>query len=251
MITITKNEREFDCAAAWRVIGQILNKPESVIGLSTGRTTGNLHRLIGEIYTQYPFDVASTTFFGLDEVTNVPREYVGACYTMLKTELMDTLGIREENFLMLPTVSDNFAKACKDFQQEIANRGGIDLLILGLGENGHLGFNQPGNPFNMETWVTSMHADLEVRIRRETNTPPEKELGGITLGVKNIMQARKIVLVAKGTNKTDIVKEMLEGPITTDVPASILQLHPNCEFLLDSAAAAKLSHSYRLLTTAY
>ena len=241
MITVTKNEKEFDCTAAWRVIGQILNKPESVIGLSTGRTTGNLHRLIGEIYSQYPFKVDSATFLGLDEVTNVPREYAGACYTMLKTELMDALGVREENFLMLPTVSDDFEKACKDFQQEIARRGGIDLLILGLGENGHLGFNQPGNPFDTETWVTDMHAELEVRIRKETNTPPEKKLGGITLGIKNIMQTRRIVLVAKGANKTDIVKEMLEGPVTTDVPASIRQLHPNCEFLLDGEAAAKLS----------
>ena len=145
-ITIAKSEKEFDCIAAWRIIGEILNKPESVIGLSTGRTTGNLHRLVGEIYSRYPFDVSSVTFFGLDEVTNVPREYAGACYTMLKTELIDTLGIQEDNFLMLPTVSDDFDKACKLFQQEIESRGGIDLLILGLGENGHLGFNQPGSP---------------------------------------------------------------------------------------------------------
>ena len=110
-ITITKNEKEFDCTAAWRIIGQILNKPESVIGLSTGRTTGNLHRLVGGIYTKYPFKVDTVTFFGLDEVTNVPREYAGACYTMLKTELMDTLGIKEENFLMLPTISDDFGQS--------------------------------------------------------------------------------------------------------------------------------------------
>lgn len=241
-ITVANSEREFDCTAAWRIIGEILNKPESVIGLSTGRTTGNLHRLIGNIYSEYPFNVASTTFFGLDEVTNVPREYAGACYTMLKTELMDALGVKEKNFLMLPTISDDFDKACKDFQQEIDNRGGIDLLILGLGENGHLGFNQPQSPFEGEAWVTKMNVELETRIRRETNTPTDVELGGATLGIKNIMQARKIVLVAKGANKADIVKQMLEGPVTTDIPASILQLHPNCEFLLDSVAASKLSH---------
>ena len=73
-ITIAKSEKEFDCIAAWRIIGEILNKPESVIGLSTGRTTGNLHRLVGEIYSRYPFDVSSVTFFGLDEVTNVLRD---------------------------------------------------------------------------------------------------------------------------------------------------------------------------------
>lgn len=241
MITITQNEKEFDCTAAWRVIGQLLNKPESVIGLSTGRTTGNLHRLIGEIYTRYPFDVRSATFFGLDEVTNVPRDYAGACYTMLKTELIDALHIREENFLMLPTVSADFAKACRDFRQELARRGGIDLLMLGLGENGHLGFNQPGSPLDGEAWVTRMNAELETRIRRETNTPAEKELGGVTLGIKDIMHARRIVLVAKGSNKAAIVREMLQGPVTTDVPASVLQLHPHCEFLLDSAAAARLT----------
>lgn len=239
-ITITKNEREFDCTAAWRIISEMLNNPSSVIGLSTGRTTGNLHRLVGEIYTQYPFDASKVTFFGLDEVVGVPREYFGACYTMLRTELMDALGIAEENFLMLPTECDDFAKACRDFQGEIARRGGIDLLILGLGENGHLGFNQPGSPFEGEAWVTQMNVELEERIRRETNTPPEKELGGATLGIKDIMQARKIVLVAKGANKADIVKKMLTGTITPDVPATILQLHPNCEFLLDEASAARL-----------
>ena len=239
-ITVTKQEKEFDCTAAWRIIGQILHKPESVIGLSTGRTTGNLHRLVGEIYTNYPFKVDSVTFFGLDEETNVPREYAGACYTMLKTELMDTLGIKEEHFLMLPTISDDFEKACRDFQQEIANRGGIDLLILGLGENGHLGFNQPESPFGGETWVTRMNVELEERIRRETGTPPDKALGGATLGIKNMMQARRIVLVAKGKNKAAIVKQMLEGPVTTAVPASILQPHPDVTIVLDEDAASLL-----------
>ena len=239
-ITITKQEKEFDCTAAWRIIGQILYKPESVIGLSTGRTTGNLHRLVGEIYTNYPFKVDAVTFFGLDEVTNVPREYAGACYTMLKTELMDTLGIKEEHFLMLPTISDDFEKACRDFQQEIANRGGIDLLILGLGENGHLGFNQPESPFGGETWVTRMNVELEERIRRETGTPADKALGGATLGIKNMMQARRIVLVAKGKNKAAIVKRMLEGPVTTAVPASILQLHPDVTLVADEAALSRL-----------
>ena len=154
---------------------------------------------------------------------------------------MDTLGIKEEHFLMLPTISDDFEKACRDFQQEIANRGGIDLLILGLGENGHLGFNQPESPFGGETWVTRMNVELEERIRRETGTPPDKALGGATLGIKNMMQARRIVLVAKGKNKAAIVKQMLQGPVTTEVPASILQLHPHCEFLLDKAAASLLT----------
>lgn len=240
-ITIANSEREFDCTAAWRVIGQMLARPASVIGLSTGRTTGNMHRLIAEIHKQYPFPVGKTTFFGLDEVTGVSRYYSGACYTMLKTELIDALGVDDDHFLMLPTQCDDFSRACADFRQEIARRGGIDLLILGLGENGHLGFNQPGSPLGGEAWVTCMNVELEERIRRETNTPPDVPLGGATLGLKDIMQARRIVLVAKGRNKTEIVHRMLQGPVTPDVPASILQLHSDCEFLLDAEASAGLT----------
>lgn len=240
-ITIAQTEQEFDALAAWRVIGEILNNPQAVIGLSTGRTTKNMHLRIARIFEEHPFDISRTTFFGLDEVTNVPREYAGACYTMLKTEMMDALGVAEENFIMPPTVSDDFGQACVRFQQALANRGGVDLQILGLGWNGHLGFNQPGTPFESETWVSQMDEVLEKRIREETHTPPEKELGGLTLGLKNIMQSRKIVLVAKGESKADIVKQMLYGPVTPDNPSSILQLHPHCEFILDAAAAAHVS----------
>lgn len=236
-ITITKDEAAFDTLAAWRVIGEILNNPKAVIGLSTGRTTKNLHEIIARLYTMHPFDVSQVTLFGLDEVTNVPREYAGACYTMLKNELVNALGIGEDQFIMPPTMSDDFDAACHTFQGAIEDRGGIDLQLLGLGENGHLGFNQPGSPFEGETWVTHMDEALDARIRKETNTPPEKELGGLTLGLKNIMQSRKIILLAKGERKAEIVRQMLKGPITPDVPASILQLHPNCEFLFDTAAA--------------
>lgn len=244
IITIAQDETQFDNTAAWRVIAQILNNPKAVIGLATGKTTRNFHRIIADIYKRYPFDVSRTTFFGVDEITNVPREFAGACYTMLKTELIEALGISEENFLMPPTYSDDFGKECHLFQKAIEDRGGADLQILGLGENGHLGFNQPGSPFEGETWVTKMDSSLEKRIRKETNTPPDVELGGFTLGIKNIMQSRRIILVAKGVNKADIVRQMLEGPVTTDVPASILQLHPDCEFLLD-AEAAKLINNNR------
>jgi glucosamine-6-phosphate deaminase len=240
-ITITNNEEEFDTTAAWRIIAEMLANPKAVIGLSTGQTTLNMHRIAGRIYQQYPFDVSSISLFGVDEITNVPRDYAGACYTMLKTQIVDALGISESQFLMPPTVSDDFERECRQYEAELAARGGIDLQMLGLGLNGHLGFNQPGTPFESTAWISYMDSTLEARIRKETNTPPEVELGGFTLGIKNIMQSRKIILAAKGVEKAKIVREMLHGPITVDVPASILQLHPHCEFLLDAAAAKYLS----------
>lgn len=239
-ITIAKNETEFDSIAAWRIIGEMLNNPKAVIGLSTGKTTKNIHLNISRIYQQDPFDVSGITIFGVDEVTNVPREYAGACYTMLKTEITNALRISDHNFIMPPTYSDDFDKEALLFQQALDARGGIDLQMLGLGTNGHLGFNQPGTPFESNAWHSNMDEELEVRIRRETNTPQDIKLGGLTLGIKNIMHARKIVLVAKGESKAEIVKQMLQGPITTAIPASVLQLHPNCEFILDTESAKLL-----------
>ena len=240
-ITIAADEAAFDNLAAWRVVGEILNNPRAVVGLSTGRTTAGMHAVISDIYRAHPFDVAGITLFGVDEVTGVPRDYAGACYTMLRTELVDTLGIAPENFIMPPTASDDFGRECRDFEDALAAVGGVDLQILGLGTNGHLGFNQPGTPFESTAWHSRMDPELEERIRRETGTPSDKELGGITLGLRSIMQSRRIVLAAKGAGKAAIVKQILEGPVTPDVPGSILQLHPDCEFILDVASAALLT----------
>lgn len=239
-ITTVIDEQAFDATAAWRIIGQAVAKRDSVIGLSTGRTTGNMHRKVVEISRISPFDTSALTIVGVDEVVNVPREYAGACYTMLKTEITDGLGISEENFLMLPTKSDDFPKACREFTDAIAARGGIDLLILGLGENGHLGFNQPGTPFDSTAWVSEMYPELEQRIRRETQTPEDIWLGGVTLGLMDMMHAKRIILVAKGRSKAESVRKMVHGPLTEEHPASILRLHPDCEVLLDREAAALL-----------
>ncbi|MCC8133518.1 MAG: glucosamine-6-phosphate deaminase [Tannerellaceae bacterium] len=236
-ITIAKNEEEFDRIAAWRIITAMLTNPKAVIGLSTGQTTKNMHAIVSDIYRQYPFDISGITLFNVDELTNLPREYKGACYTMIKDQIAGPLGIKEENFIMPPTLSDDFAREAAIFQQALEDRGGIDLQMLGLGTNGHIGINQPGTPFESETWVSPMDPDFEKRVREETNTPPDHELGGLTLGIKNIMHSRKIVLIAKGEHKAAIVRQMVAGPVTTDIPASVLQLHPNCEFLLDADAA--------------
>ncbi len=244
-ITITATERDFDIAAAWRIITQMLLKSDSVIGLSTGQTTIGMHRVVSEIFRQYPFDVSRITLFNVDELTNLPREYSGSCYTMIKTQLADPLGIPEENFIMPPTMSYDFEEECILFEKRLAERGGADLQMLGIGSNGHIGINQPGTPFESETWVSPMDPDFEARVRRETNVPPETVLGGLTRGIKNIMYTRKLILVAKGAHKAEIIKKAILGPVTTDIPASVVQLHPDCEILLDAAAASQITGKFK------
>lgn len=235
-ITIASDEHSFDVMAAWRIIGQMLTKPDSVIGLSTGETTKNMHAIVSDIYRQYPFDTSRVTLFNVDELTNLPRSYAGCCYTMIAEQIARPLNIPDERFIMPQTISDDYEGECRQFQNELEARGGIDLQMLGLGMNGHIGINQPGTPFGSETWVSPMDPIFEARVRRETGVGPEHELGGLTLGIRTIMHARKIVLIAKGEHKAEMVRQMLKGPVTEDIPASVLQLHPNCEFLLDAAA---------------
>lgn len=235
-ITIAKDEAEFDRIAAWRIIGEMM-QPRPVIGFSTGATTKNMHRIVSDIYTRYPFDVSSVTIFNVDELTNLPRSYKGCCYTMIQEQLAGPLKIPAENFIMPPTMSDDFARESRAFQQALEARGGVSLQMLGLGANGHIGINQPGTPFGSETWVSPMDEIFEARVRKETGVPADYELGGLTLGIRTIMHAKRIVLIAKGEHKAEIVQKMLCGPVTEAIPASVLQLHPNCEFLLDKAAA--------------
>lgn len=237
-ITITKNEKEFNETAAWRIIGQMLAKPTAVIGLSTGQTTLDMHRIVSDIFTQYPFDVSRITLFNVDELTNLQREYAGSCYTMILNQIAGPLGIPDENFIMPPTLSDDFEAESILFEQRLAERGGADLQMLGIGSNGHIGINQPGTPFESETWVSPMDPDFEARVRRETQVPEHIILGGLTRGIKNIMHTRKLILIAKGAHKASIIEQAILGPVTTAIPASVVQLHPNCEILLDADAGA-------------
>lgn len=236
-ITICKDEREFDITAVWRIIGQMMKKPDSVIGLSTGQTTKNMHAIVSDIYRQYPFDTSKVTLFNVDELTNLPRSYAGCCYTMIEEQIARPLNIPDERFIMPQTISEDYEAECRKFQEALEAKGGIDLQMLGLGYNGHIGINQPGTPFGSETWVSPMDPVFEARVRRETGVGPDNELGGLTLGVRTIMHSRQIILIAKGEHKAEMVRRMLKGPVTEDIPASVLQLHPNCEFLLDADAA--------------
>jgi len=239
-ITICKDERSFDVAAAWRIIGQILEKPDAVIGLSTGQTTIQMHGIVSAIYKADPFDVSRVTFFNVDEFINVPKDYAGSCRNTIYHQLIEPMGISEEHFIMPPTSSPDLREECLRFERRLAALGGADLQMLGIGLNGHIGINQPGTPFESETWVSPLDNDYEVRIRRETGVSPETKLGGLTRGIKNIMHTRKLILIAKGAHKADIIRQALSGPVTTDIPASVVQLHPNCEILLDRAAASGL-----------
>ena len=235
-ITITDTEKQFFDLTAWKIAAEITCNPDAVFGFSTGRTTGGVHASLAGIYKNYPFDTSRMTIFGLDEITNVSRDFSGSCYYMLLNEVIKPLSVPLKNYLMPQTYSNDFFKECRDYEKAISDRGQVYYQILGIGENGHIGFNQPGSRFGGSTWVSKMDEELDKRIRRETNSSPDADLGGLTLGIKNIMQSNKILLAANGKRKAQIIRDALLGPVNENVPASILQLHPDCEVILDADA---------------
>lgn len=239
-ITIAKNEQDFDVAGAWRIVAQILNKQDAVIGLATGQTTIGMHKTATDIYRQFPFSTSEVTFFGVDEIVMVPAEYPGTCTNRLLEQIIVPLEVPPENFIMPATLCDDYERECEDFERRVRERGRIDLQILGIGMDGHIGMNLPGTPFEQGTWVTDLSGELAERIRANNNLPSSAPLAGITLGMKTMMNISKVVLAAKGKHKADIIKKALFGPITPNVPASMLRLHPNCEVLLDADAASEI-----------
>lgn len=244
-ITICRDEKEFNTTAAWRIIGQILEKPDAVIGLSTGQTTIDMYAIVAHIFSVYPFPTQDVTLFNVDELFNVPVSYAHSCLALLREQIVGPLGISPDRFMMPSRNVSDFDQEALRFEKQISERGGADLQILGIGKNGHIGLNQPGTPFESETRYTGLHGEFESRIRREAMVPADVELGGITRGIKNIMQARKVILVAKGAHKAEIIQKAMRGPVTTDIPASVLQLHPNCEILLDAEAGALIAEGLR------
>lgn len=239
-ITIFPDERSTDIYVAWHIIRQMLNKPESIIGLSTGETTLGIHSTVAEIYSKYKFKTSGVRIFGVDEIIMIPPSEF-TCGQKILNQFIMPLNIPKSNLIMPATLADDYDKESSMFEAKLLERGNIDLQILGLGEDGHIGMNLPNSSFESTTRVVTLSGPLKERLEKLLSMPKDHNFFGITLGIKTIMNVNKIVLVAKGKKKSKIVKQSLFGPVTNSVPASVLQLHPDCEFVLDADAACELT----------
>lgn len=237
-IVFAESTEEFYERSAARIAEVIREKPNAKIGLSTGRTTRGVHAALAEEWKKSPFDCSRVQVFGIDEITNMSRTCKASCYDILLHEVVEPLEILKEHFLMPDPMAPDLKAECLRFEKAVMAEGGPDFIFLGLGENGHLGFNQPGTPFGQTAWLSRMDDSLEERLRRENKIPGEIPMGGLTLGIKNLMQCPRLVMAANGKNKAEIIAAMVKGPVTEALPASILQLHPCCELILDPDAAA-------------
>jgi glucosamine-6-phosphate deaminase len=239
-IRVYKTEKEFDCAVALEIVAQIVKKPTSVIGLATGNTTENIHKTVAQMYRDYPFDISQTVFYAADEVEMIPSDSRVSCISDLNEALFIPCNVPRTHIVIPATTADNYDREAEEFDRRLKEIGKPDLQILGIGPDGHIAMNLPDGAFDSPTRFTALSGELYQRILYEGEFPADKELGGITIGIKPIMNMPRILLAAKGEKKAAVIKATVTGPVTEKIPASILQLHPNVDVFLDKAAAAQL-----------
>ena len=236
-----KDYNDMSRKAANIISAQVIMKPGCVLGLATGSTPIGAYRQLVEWYKKGDLDFSEVTTVNLDEYRGLTRENDQSYYYFMNENLFDHINIDKSRTFLPEGMEADSDKACRDYNEIIQSVGGVDLQLLGLGHNGHIGFNEPGIAFETETHCVNL---TERTIKANMRFfPAEKDVPrqAYTMGIKTIMSAKKILVVVSGEDKADIVKEAFFGPVTPAVPASILQLHNDVIVVADEAALAKCS----------
>jgi glucosamine-6-phosphate deaminase len=226
--------------AAAIVAGKVREKPETVFLLPTGTTPLGMYRRLVEMHHREGLSFARATFFNLDEYLGLPPDHP-ASYHVYMEENFYSLVDADPARIHVPEGSAPDPEAeCERYEAAIREAGGVDLCVLGIGRNGHIGFNEPGAPFDSRTRVVRL-AESTRRINAsdfEGDRAPER---AITVGMATIFEAREVLLLASGANKARAAAAALQREVSEAVPASMLRRHPNASFLLDRDAASALS----------
>jgi glucosamine-6-phosphate isomerase len=232
-----RNYEEMSGKASDNIVDCIRQRPDALLCFAAGDTPKlTLEMAVEKIRTQN-IPTTSLAFVGLDEWVGIAPENEGSCQYFFRKYWTEPLGLKEKQFHFFNALSTNLEKECRLMDAFIRERGGIDLILLGLGMNGHIGFNEPGTDWSLHAHVAELDPVTQQvgqkYFREETNVAK-----GISLGFAWLQSARRLMLLANGAKKAAIVKEMLEGPVSSQVPASILQTLSDAEILLDQEASA-------------
>ncbi|KIL36870.1 glucosamine-6-phosphate deaminase [Cohnella kolymensis] len=227
-------------AAANIIIGQIQTTPRAVLGLATGGTPVGIYKEIVREFQRDMFSFRRVTTFNLDEYVGLPVDHSQSYHTYMRKHLFDHIDIPSSQCHIPDGHAPDLHEECRRYDALIENAGQIDLQLLGLGHNGHIGFNEPAHALIRGTHVVDLAEATREANARYFDAIDEVPRQALTIGVGTILKAKKILLAVKGEDKAEIVERALKGPITTDCPASLLQTHPNLIVLLDSAAARRM-----------
>ena len=232
-----KDYADMSRKAANIISAQVIMKPDCVLGLATGGTPVGTYAQLVDWYNKGDIDFSEVTTVNLDEYRGLPKEHPESYWSFMHRNLFDKVNIDPAKINLPDGTNLDTAAECARYNGIIHKLGGIDLQLLGIGPNGHIGFNEPGEAFELETHCidlapTTIEANKRFFDGNEALVPKQ----AYTMGIKTIMQARKVLVVANGKAKAQAVKDAVTGPVTPACPGSILQLHPDCILVADEEA---------------
>ncbi|MFH1661770.1 MAG: glucosamine-6-phosphate deaminase [Candidatus Falkowbacteria bacterium] len=228
-----KSCQEISDIATSIILKQIKKKKNSVLCLPTGKTPLLMYKKLVQLFHDGKISFEKVLCFNLDEYYGLNKENKNSYHYYMRKNFFNFVDAEDENIFILDGMAKNFKKECDDFEKKIKKTNGIDLMILGIGENGHIGFNEPEGSFLSRTRLVN----LDISTRR-ANSKPFKSLRNtpkraLTIGLKTIMEAKQIILLASGNKKKNIVKKAFKDKINKKIPASILQTHKNVTAIID------------------
>lgn len=242
-IVKAKDYDDMSRKAANIISAQVIMKPDCVLGLATGSTPIGTYKQLIDWYNKGDLDFERVTSVNLDEYKGLGADSDQSYRYFMNTNLFGSINIRKERTFVPDGLEPDSDKACSMYNQIISDVGGIDLQLLGLGHNGHIGFNEPSDNFEKQTHcvdLTESTIEANTRFFEKAEDVPRQ---AYTMGIQTIMQARKVLVVVSGADKAEILKKVVEGPITPQVPASILQLHNDVTIVADAAALSKIENA--------
>ena len=231
--------RSMSRKAANIISAQIILYPKSVLGLATGSTPLGVYEQLIEWYRKGDIDFSGIRTVNLDEYCGLKPEHPQSYSHYMHTNFFNHVNIPEKNINIPNGLTRDITAECADYDRTIAVLGGIDLQLLGLGNDGHIGFNEPNENFDKTTHRVALKAETILANSRFFGAVKDVPRFAVTMGIKSIMQAKKILLVVSGPDKADILEKALFGPVTPLVPASILQLHPDVTVVADEDALSQ------------
>ncbi len=241
---VVKDYAALSQKAANIVSAQVNLKSDSVLGLATGTTPEGMYAALVKMYEQHAVDFGEVTSFNLDEYYQLSEDNDQSYAYYMKRHFFDHVNIPEGHTYLPDGMAKDVAGSCARYDHMLEEIGNLDLQILGIGNNGHIGFNEPDIKFETGTHLVTLDegtVEANARFFDSIDQVPKK---AISMGIRNIMHARKIVLMASGAGKSNAIKEMILGPVTPTLPASVLQLHNDVTMIIDEAAASGLLEAF-------
>ncbi|MDQ0102453.1 glucosamine-6-phosphate deaminase [Paenarthrobacter nicotinovorans] len=242
-IIIVRDPIEAGSVAASIFAQQITTNPATVLGLATGSTPLTTYAALASVVEEGAIDVSGVRGFALDEYLGVPPEHPESYRSVITREVVEPLGLNPDHVFTPRGTGPDITQAGDEYEAMIADAGGIDIQILGIGSNGHVGFNEPGSSLASSTRIKALAEQTRRDNARFFDSPDQVPTHCITQGLGTILKARQLVLLAFGANKAQAVAAALEGPVSAAVPGSVIQQHPRTTVIIDEAAAAGLAHA--------